>query len=129
MAEPKVKNSDEQLDLIIGRLLRYGVFVSVGVVLIGALMYFLKHGAEIPDYTKFKPAPASLSHVTGIVGQALHFTANGVIQFGILLLIATPIARVVFSVFAFLRQRDYLYTVITSIVLLILLFSLFLGKG
>nr|MBN2278700.1 DUF1634 domain-containing protein [candidate division Zixibacteria bacterium] len=58
----------------------------------------------------------------------MHFTGNGIIQLGLLFLIATPIARVFFSVFAFFRKRDYLYTLITLIVLIILLFSLFLAK-
>ena len=129
MATTPVKDRDERLDLTIGRLLRFGLFLSVGVVLVGTLVYLIKHGAETPDYANFTMAPALLRHPAGIVDQALHFTGSGIIQFGLLLLIATPIARVVFSVVAFLRQRDYLYTVITLIVLTILLFSLLIGKG
>ena len=43
---------------------------------------------------------------------------------GLLLLIATPVARVAFSVAAFAEQRDRLYVVVTSIVLLLLIYSL-----
>jgi uncharacterized membrane protein len=128
MTDAPIKNPDERLDLTIGRLLRYGLFLSAAIVVIGALVYLIKHGSEVPDYTDFKMAPASLRRPVNIIDQALHFTGHGVIQLGLLLLIATPVARVFFSVFAFFRQRDYLYTVITLIVLLILLFSLFLGK-
>jgi uncharacterized membrane protein len=128
MAELKIENKDERLDLTIGRLLRYGVFLSAVIVIIGAMVYLIKHGSEVPDYTDFKMAPASLRKPADIVDQAWHFTGHGIIQLGLLFLIATPVARVFFSVFAFFRQRDYLYTVITLIVLLILLFSLFLGK-
>jgi uncharacterized membrane protein len=128
MPASQIKNPDEQLDLTIGRLLRYGLFLSVAIVLIGTLVYLVKHGSEIPDYSSFRMAPAELRRPMGIIDQALHFTGNGIIQLGLLLLIATPVARVLFSVFAFFRQRDYLYTIITLIVLLILLFSLFLGR-
>jgi uncharacterized membrane protein len=59
------------------------------------------------------------------VASALRFSSRGVIQLGLLLLVATPVARVIFSVFAFARQRDFTYVVITLIVLGVLLFSLF----
>jgi uncharacterized membrane protein len=57
----------------------------------------------------------------------MHFEARGVIQLGLLLLIATPIGRVVFSVIGFVRQRDWLYVAITLLVLRLLLYSLMSG--
>jgi uncharacterized membrane protein len=48
----------------------------------------------------------------------------GLIQFGLLLLIATPAARVVFSVAGFAIERDWMYVAITLLVLLTLLYSL-----
>ena len=63
---------------------------------------------------------------------ALALHARAIIQLGLLLLIATPVARVVFSVYAFARQRDWVYVVVTLIVLGVLLYSLlsgYLGKG
>jgi len=50
--------------------------------------------------------------------------AHGIIQLGLLLLIATPVARVAFSVVAFAAERDWLYVAITLIVLAILIYSL-----
>lgn len=50
-------------------------------------------------------------------------------QLGVLLLIATPVARVLFSFFAFLMEKDYLYVFITFIVLAILVFSMVAGIG
>jgi uncharacterized membrane protein len=46
------------------------------------------------------------------------------IQLGLLLLIATPVARVAVAIVGFALERDRLYTVISLIVLLILLASL-----
>jgi uncharacterized membrane protein len=47
-----------------------------------------------------------------------------VIQLGLLLLIATPVARVAMSLVAFILQRDRVYVVVTLIVLAVLIFSL-----
>jgi uncharacterized membrane protein len=43
-------------------------------------------------------------------------------------LIATPIARVMFSVYAFARQRDWLYVCFTLVVLALLVYSLAWGR-
>jgi uncharacterized membrane protein len=48
-----------------------------------------------------------------------------VIEFGALLLIATPVVRVAASAVLFLVERDYLYTVVTAAVLVLLLVSNF----
>ena len=56
------------------------------------------------------------------------FHGQAIIQFGLLLLIATPVARVAFSAVAFASRGDYMYVVITLIVLAVLLYSLF-GSG
>ena len=50
--------------------------------------------------------------------------SRGLIQFGLLLLIAVPVARVAFSVVAFALQRDRTYVVVTLIVLAVLLYGL-----
>jgi uncharacterized membrane protein len=46
----------------------------------------------------------------------------------LLLLIATPVARVMFAVVGFAMERDPLYVLLTLIVLAVLLYSL-LGSG
>jgi uncharacterized membrane protein len=51
----------------------------------------------------------------------------GIIQIGLLLLIATPVARVAFSVFAFVLQRGSTYVVVTLVVLTILIYSILRG--
>lgn len=103
--------SEEQVDTIIGLLLRWGVILSVTVVMAGGTWYLLRYGAAQPAY-----------HVFRSEGHEGH--PQALIQFGLLLLIATPIARVVFSIFAFAAQKDWAYVAITSAVLSILLYSL-----
>jgi uncharacterized membrane protein len=77
----------------------------------------------------FHGEPADLRSVSGIVSAALsHQHGRGIIQLGLLFLIATPVARVIFSVFASAVQRDWLYVVVTLIVLAALVFSLTGGQ-
>jgi uncharacterized membrane protein len=122
--EKKVGMSDERMDLIIGNLLRAAVIVSAVFVLTGAVIYLVRHGMEMPDYGVFTGVPKNLRGLREIVEAAWQIRSLGIIQLGLLLLIATPVARVVFSVFAFLIQRDYMYVVFTLIVLAVLLLSI-----
>lgn len=107
-----------------GDLLRGGVVLSATIVLIGGLVYLIHRGDTAPHYGVFHGEPAYLRSVSGIARAALSLHGDGIIQLGLLFLIATPVARVVFSVFAFAVQRDLLYVVVTLIVLTVLTFSL-----
>ncbi len=82
---------------------------------------------ERPTYSAFRGEPGALRSIDGIVAEALHLSGRGLIQLGLLVLIATPIARVIFSVVGFIRQRDWLYTAITVVVLALLGYSLLSG--
>lgn len=105
-------------------MLRVGVLVAATVVLIGGSLYLVRHGTTLPDYRVFRGEPSDLRTVTGIAADALALQSRGVIQLGLLLLIATPVARVAFAGLAFAKQRDRLYVVVTLIVLGVLLYSL-----
>jgi len=72
----------------------------------------------------FEGEPSDLHSLHGIVRDAMTLNGRGIIQLGLLFLIATPVARVVFSIFGFAEERDGLYVFFTLIVLAILLFSL-----
>ncbi len=121
--------TDERLDRAIGNLLRAGVSISAVVVLAASIAYFANHARSGASYGTFHSEPQGLRTVSGIVSGALSWDAASWIQLGLLLLIATPIARVVFSVFAFAAQRDWIYVGITLLVLAILLYSLSGGGG
>jgi uncharacterized membrane protein len=117
--------TDQQVDEVIGNLLRIGVLTAAVVTGIGGIVFLARHGGEHPDYRVFHGEPAELRDPAGIVADALALRGRGLIQLGLLVLIATPVARVIFSAYAFLRQRDFTYVVVTLIVLAVLLFSLF----
>jgi uncharacterized membrane protein len=116
--------TDDRLDVLIGNLLRAGVTLSAVLVFIGGLLYLIKYGQNAPAYQSFRGEPSNLRHVSGIVTSAFSGAPRGLIQLGLLVLIATPVARVAFSVFAFAIERDWLYVVVTVIVLGLLLYSL-----
>jgi uncharacterized membrane protein len=115
---------DEEVERIVGNLLRIGVMVSAAVVLIGGVLYLMRYGAATPGYGIFRGEPADLRGLSGIVRDALALRRRGIIQLGIALLIATPVARVAFSVIAFALRRDRKYVIVTLIVLAILAWSL-----
>ena len=115
---------DKRMETFIGNLLRRGVMASALIVLIGAVVYLARHGDAPADYRAFRSQPAGLRSVGGIFREALALRGRGIIQLGLLLLIATPVARVAFSIFGFAKEHDRMYVIVASIVLLILAWSL-----
>jgi uncharacterized membrane protein len=118
---------DKRVEEIIGALLRTGVILAAFVVLVGGIFYLARYGSLLPHYAVFQGEPSDLRQVPAIFRDALALHARGIIQLGLLLLIATPVARVVFTVLAFAWERDWTYVVVTLIVLALLLYSL--GAG
>jgi uncharacterized membrane protein len=116
--------SDQRSEVLIGDLLRVGVVLAAVVSLIGGVVYLAHAGNTRPEYKVFHGEPADLRDVRGVVSNAFSGNGSGIIQLGLLLLIATPIARVVFSGFAFAIQRDRRYVVVTVAVMAVLAFSL-----
>ena len=123
----KTKVDDVTLERIISVLLRAGVLLSGAVVLAGGLYYLARHGSQTADYHTFRGQPSIDRFVSEIVKGAIALRARSIIQTGILLLIATPIARVAFSLVGFALEGDRKYVVITAIVLCVLLYSLISG--
>jgi uncharacterized membrane protein len=116
--------TDRRMDVVIGNLLRFGVLVSALVVLFGGVLYLARYWHSPTDYRVFRGEPSDLRSVGGILRGAVALNGRGVIQLGLLLLIATPVARVAFSIFGFAREHDRMYVVVASIVLLVLACSL-----
>jgi len=120
---------DKDIQAIIGWILRVGVAVSMLIVVVGGVLFIFRHGHSIPAYKPFKGVPLFIHDIHGIINGVLDFRGQAIIQLGITLLIATPIIRVAFSAVAFLLEKDYLYTIITVIVLLIILGSMISGHA
>jgi len=115
--------TDKQLESSIAHMLLTGVIVSALLVFFGGVLYLHNGSRAVPDYRHFRLTSPVLRSVAGIVHGAMALEPDSVIQLGILLLIATPVARVVFCIVGFLQQRDRLYAVIGTAVLCILMYS------
>jgi len=117
--------TDRKVEDLIGNLLRAGVFLSALIVFVGAAVYLARHGGELADYRVFHGEPNQLRTIPGVLHEAFSFQGRGIIQLGLLLLIATPVARVVLSIIGFAAERDRMYVGFATIVLVILMYSLF----
>jgi uncharacterized membrane protein len=105
------------------------IALAAAAVFLSGVVYLSQHGTVPGDFRSFHGEPADLCSPFGILRDALKLNGRGMIQLGVLLLIATPVARVVLTVYAFGREHDWLYVLITGIVLAVLLFSLFFGQA
>jgi len=116
---------EERMEALIASLLRAGVVLAALVTLAGAIPYLARDPGARVSFRRFHGEPHELKTVHGVVGYALGGHPRGVMQLGLLLLIATPIARVIFSAIAFAVEGDRMYVAFTLIVLAVLLYSLF----
>ena len=116
------------LENALGNLLRIGVLTAAAVVLFGGVLFLLQHGTGPVDYREFLGESGTLTSLREIVPAALALDPPAIIQLGMLLLIATPVARVLFALLAFLRERDRAFVLITLIVLGVLLYGFLGGK-
>jgi uncharacterized membrane protein len=120
----KSRWSDERVEEVMGNLLRAGVILAAIVVLAGGIFYLIRYSTTSPDYRVFRGEPADLRSVSGILADGIELHSRGLMQLGLLVLVATPVARVAFSVFAFARQHDRIYLTVSLIVLTVLVYSL-----
>jgi uncharacterized membrane protein len=119
---------DQRMDEIMSVLLRGGVLIAAGLVFFGGVIFLVRHPMPASDYRVFQGAAPEMRTIRGILGEVAKFHGRGFIQLGLLVLIATPVARVLFSVFAFIYEKDWTYVAVTVIVLGLLSYSL-IGGG
>jgi uncharacterized membrane protein len=120
------------VELHISWLLLGGVVASMATVLVGLVLTFVQHpdflrpAADVPRHAE--PGEA-FPHTLGQVFRGVAAgSGQAVMVLGLCLLVATPILRVAISLAGFVVQRDYTYTAITAVVLIVLLMSFLLGK-
>jgi uncharacterized membrane protein len=116
--------SEKQLEYLLSNLLMYGVLIASSIVLFGGILYLIHHGSEPAEYQIFIGTPSEFHSPIGVVNAVFAGSRRGIIQLGLLILIAIPILRVIISFCTFLLQRNFVYVVITSLVLASLTYSL-----
>jgi len=120
--------TEHAAERLIGRLLQIGVILAALLVLGGGIKLEIERGSSTPSYATFRGTEASLQSLVSIVHDASAGDARAIVQFGLIVLIATPIARVAFMLLVFVLQRDRLYVGLTAVVLLLLLYSFLAGS-
>ncbi|MBD2680144.1 MULTISPECIES: DUF1634 domain-containing protein [Nostoc] len=127
MAKSRRSKSEHRFEKFLGNLLRIGVIIATALVLIGGILYLIRHGTEAPNYQFFRGELPEFRSPSGVMTSIASGRRRGIIQLGLLVLIATPVIRVACSLLAYVQQRDFTYIIMTSIVLLGLLYSLIGG--
>ncbi len=123
------KFKDTDMQLLLGQVLRAGTVISISVVFFGGILYLYRHGHTVVNYKTFVGIPNFVSHFQGIIYGVVNIKGQAIIQTGIILLIATPILRVVCSAIGFVLEKDYLYVGISLLVLFIIFMSMLSGHA
>lgn len=124
---------ERDMELFLGKFLRFGVMLSCAITLIGGIFYLYQQGGILPDYSPtseilpFKGVEQNLRSISAILQGIMVLDGASIIQFGVIVLIATPVIRVAISAIAFLIEKDYMYVIITLIVLVIIIANMLLG--
>lgn len=115
----------DKMQLRIGQVLRYGLWLSVIVVLLGGLLYLSQNGHQLISYQHFQMEPKVPGSILNMLHVTPHFSAVGVIQLGLFLLVLTQILRVIMIAWLFFQEKDVIFTGISLFILGILSYSLF----
>jgi uncharacterized membrane protein len=115
--------TDQQIDESVAKILQYGVASAATVVSIGMALYLVKPDNKLLELHQIMGNPISLRNYLDLSTYLQMNQEQGIILLGLAILVATPIVRVVFSVYAFAKQRDYVYVTITLVVVAILFYS------
>ncbi|WP_163654730.1 DUF1634 domain-containing protein [Listeria sp. PSOL-1] len=118
-----MSNRDEEMyrvEAVVGGLLRIGVLISAFIIVVGLILFIFTGKSGYPE--NFYPTT-----IHDICSGLLALKPFAIIMFGLFCLILTPVLRVVVSFVTFFIEKDYLYVIITAIVLLILVISFFMG--
>jgi uncharacterized membrane protein len=120
--------TDQRIETWVGVLLRTGVLLAATVVLAGGILYLAQNRGPRTNFHQFHGEPAQLLRLTSIAHGVGAGDARSIIMLGLLLLIATPVARVVMCIVGFAFERDRLYVAVSSVVMAILVYSLFFHR-
>lgn len=114
-----------RMENAIGMVLLFGVLASAAMVLIGGVLFLWRHGAAPVHYRVFRGEPSDLRTLGGIWAETLHDSSRGLIQLGLLLLVAVQLVRVGLTGVLFGLSRDKTFVVISTLVLGLLTYALF----
>jgi uncharacterized membrane protein len=113
-------------ELIISSVLRGGVLLSAAIIAVGVIAFYARYGTAVARTLADRVFP----HTPGdVLAGVVHGDPLAIITLGLLLLLVTPVMRVLVSIVAFAIERDWRYVAITTLVLVILLVSFVIGRA
>ncbi len=120
---------DEQIQSNLAKVMVAGTMISATIIFAGLCWYLLANqGLKAADHI-FSGEPKYFENPVSMIQRAFEVHAVGhrrsVIMIGVILLLISPAIRVAFAMCGFALQKDRLYTLISLIVLVVLLFSFF----
>lgn len=116
---------DKDLQSFIGNLLRIGVIIAMTIVVAGLVLFLFQYGREVAHYEHFDVH--DVFRFPEFYASLKQGDSKAIMQLGVMVLIATPVARVLFTMIGFWLEKDRMYTIIALIVLCIIAFSLIFG--
>jgi uncharacterized membrane protein len=127
-----VEERVRRVELLISTILRVGVIASLVTIVIGIVVSFVGHPEYLTSHDemlRLASTSAQFPHtISDVISAISSGSGSGIMMLGVLILIATPVVRVFVSIFTFFHQRDYVFTLITTFVLITLIVSFFLGN-
>ena len=119
----------DSMNSVLGKVLRYGVILSAAVTIVGVVLLATSQGStDTAGFLNYNQSAVPHDGIdvslTSLASGLMSFTPFSWIELGVIFLIATPVSRVLISVFLFAAERDRTYVFITAVVLTLLLFSM-----
>jgi uncharacterized membrane protein len=109
--------TDPGLTRALSRLLLVGLLVAIGLMIAGAILAVIQESGSVRHST-------SLGDLPGLLANG---DPTGFLDLGLLVLLATPAARVIALLVAFIRRREWLFAGISAVVVAVLVLSAVLG--
>ena len=122
-------DQEHRIEASLSKLLTTGTTLA-GLVMLAGIAWTVLHApaAPRPRYEHFTPTAEEGKGLAAVVASVLKLEPHAIMLGGVLLLMLTPVARVVFTLLAFVFKRDWLYVGMTAVVLGVLAYGLFGGK-
>jgi uncharacterized membrane protein len=123
-----VADIERAIEIKIALVLAFGVVLSCLVVAFGAVLFLMHHGQDQMQFHVFKGEPLYLSNLPLLFAALKDFKAIAIVQTGLIILIVTPLVRVLLTFLMFVRLKDTKFACISLLVSIILLVAL-LGEN
>ena len=105
------------VETAVSRILRAGVLAALVASIGGTLLHFLDHPADQVSFAAFTGVDPALASPVGILRGAARADGLALMQLSVLILIATPVVRVLASLVTFAILRDRFFVLVTLLVL------------